>query len=167
MAGWPRGHGGQRNADLIFTLVIPSKAGIQKFMKTRIIVSAVIEKDGNLLFGQKKENIGPYPNTWHLIGGGVNDGESLKDALAREINEEAGIKVEITNSLGFDEDYEPNKHSEMTHYIFLTFRARYISGEIKADDDIEKLEWIPKEKLSQTNLTRPSIKLFKEMGYLL
>jgi len=135
-------------------------------MKTRIIVSAVIEKNGKLLFGQKKADVGPYPNTWHLIGGGVKADESLKNALIREIKEETNIKVEITSSLGFDEDYEPNKHGEMTHYIFLTFKTKYISGKVKPDDDIAELKWISKDKLSQINLTRPSIKLFKEMGYL-
>lgn len=135
-------------------------------MKTRVIVSAVIEKDRDLLFGKKKANVGPYPNTWHLVGGGVNDGESLSDAIKREIKEEAGIEVEISRSLGFDEDYEPNKHGEITHYIFLIFLAKYVSGEIKADDDIEKLEWISKDKLSEIELNRPSIKLFKQMCYL-
>lgn len=136
-------------------------------MKTRLIVSAVIEKDGFLLFGKKKAGVGPYPNTWHLIGGGVNDGEALTDAIKREIKEEAGIEVEIEKSLGFDEDYEPNKHGEMTHYIFLVFQAKYVSGEIKADDDIEKLEWISKTKLSKIELAGPAIKLFKGMGYLI
>lgn len=135
-------------------------------MKTRVIVSAVIERDRDLLFGKKKVNVGPYPNTWHLIGGGVDDGESLTDAIKREIKEEAGIEVEISRSLGFDEDYEPNKHGEITHYIFLMFLAKYVSGEIKADDDIEKLEWISKDKLSEIELNKPSIKLFKQMGYL-
>src|SRR3989339_475106 len=135
-------------------------------MKTRVIVSAVIEKDGDLLFGKKKANVGPYPNTWHLIGGGVNDNESLSDAIRREIKEEAGIEVEIKKSLGFSEDYEPNKHGEITHYIFLVFLTKYIFGEVKDSDDIEKLVWIPKEKLSEIELNRPSIKLFKEMGYI-
>jgi len=135
-------------------------------MKTRLIVSAVIEKDGLLLFGRKKAGVGPYPNTWHLIGGGVNDGESLTDAIKREIKEEAGIEVEIDASLGFDDDFEADKHGEMTHYIFLVYKAKYISGELKPDDDIEKLEWISKEKLSQIELNRPAVKLFKGMGYV-
>jgi len=135
-------------------------------MKTRVIVSAVIEKNRDLLFGKKKADVGPYPNTWHLIGGGVDDGESLSDAIKREIKEEAGIEVTISRSLGFDEDYEPNKHGEITHYIFLVFLAEYVSGEVKADDDIVKLEWISREKLAEIELNKPSIKLFKKMGYL-
>lgn len=135
-------------------------------MTTRIIVSAIIEKDNNILFGKKRTDIGPYPNTWHLIGGGVNYGETLSYAIKREVKEEAGIEVEIVKSLGFDEDFEPNKHGELTHYIFLVFLAEYISGEIKADNDIEYLEWIPKEKLSKIKLNKPTIKLFKKMGYI-
>lgn len=134
--------------------------------KTRLIVSAVIKKDEELLFGKKKSGAGPYPNTWHLIGGGVDDGEQLEDAIKREIKEEAGIEVEIIKSLGFDDDHEPNKHGELTHYVFLVFEAKYISGELKADDDIEHLEWIPKNKLSEIGLNRPTIKLFEKMGYL-
>jgi ADP-ribose pyrophosphatase YjhB (NUDIX family) len=135
-------------------------------MKTRLIVSAVIEKNRDLLFGRKKSDVGPYPNTWHLIGGGVDDGESLVDAIKREIKEETGITVEISRPLGFDEDYEPNKHGEITHYVFLVFLAEYVSGKIKADDDIEKLEWIPKERLADIELNKPTVKLFKKMGYL-
>ena len=135
-------------------------------MKTRLIVSAVIEKNHDLLFGRKKSDVGPYPNTWHLIGGGVDDGESLNDAIKREIKEETGITVKINRSLGFDEDYESNKHGEITHYVFLVFLAEYVSGEIKADDDIEKLEWIPREKIVDIELNKPTVKLFKKMGYL-
>ncbi len=90
----------------------------------------------------------------------------MKEGIAREIFEEAGIKVEIVDSIGFDEDFEPNKHGEMTHYIFLVFRAKYIWWEVTAGDDIRKLEWIPREKLSEIELNKPSIKLFKKMGYL-
>jgi ADP-ribose pyrophosphatase YjhB (NUDIX family) len=136
------------------------------YKKTRVIVCAVIEKNNSLLFGRKKEKMGPYPNAWHLLGGGVNDGESLNDAIRREIKEESGIEVKITRSLGFAEDLEPNKSGKTTHYIFLTFLAKYVSGEIKADDDIKRLAWIEKEELTKIKLTKPSLRLFKEIGYL-
>ena len=90
----------------------------------------------------------------------------MSEWIAREILEEAGIQVEIQEPISFDEDFEPNKHGEMTHYIFLVFRAKYIGGEVTAGDDIRKLEWIPREKLSEIELNKPSIKLFKKMWYL-
>lgn len=98
-------------------------------MKSRVIVSAIIEKDGKILLGQKPQNVGPYPNTWHLPGGGASLGEeSLEEALQREIKEEVGITVKDITRIGFDEDYERDKHGEMTHYIFLVYEAQYASG---------------------------------------
>jgi len=136
-------------------------------MKSRVIVSAVIEKGDLLLFGKKKANVGPYPNSVHLIGGGANlDDELLEDALIREINEEANIKVELVERLGFDEDYEPDKRKELTHYVFLVYRAKYISGEIKPKDDVVELNWYHKKDLNTIPLNKPSIRLFKKMGYL-
>ncbi|MDA3814767.1 MAG: NUDIX domain-containing protein [Patescibacteria group bacterium] len=135
-------------------------------MKTRIIVCASSKKDNYLLFGQKKPGVGPYPDIWHLLGGGVKEDEILTDAIKREIREESNIEIEVEKSLGFDEDYEPDKNNEMTHYIFLTFLTKYVSGETRAGDDIEKIKWIEKENISQIKLSRPAEKLFKELKYI-
>jgi len=137
----------------------------QKNIKTRVIVSAIIENDDKLLFGKKKENVNPYPNTWHLVGGGIEEGELLEESIKREIREEANIEVKIKEMVGFDDDFEPNKYGEMTHYIFLVFRAAYVSGKLKADDDIVALKWFSKSELPK-ELSRPSIKLFKKLGYI-
>ncbi|MBI3190149.1 NUDIX hydrolase [archaeon] len=134
-------------------------------MKTRVIVSAIIEKDNNLLFGKKADNIGPYPNTWHLLGGEIREGESLVDAIKREVSEEAGIQISDLKPIGFDEDYEPNKYGIKTHYIFLVFKARYKSGLLKANDDIHELKWFSKTELPQ-ELNRPTIKLFKKLQFI-
>lgn len=137
----------------------------QKNIKTRVIVSAIIENGDKLLFGRKKENINPYPNAWHLIGGGIEEKETLEESIKREIREEANIEVKIKEMVGFDDDFELNKHGEMTHYIFLVYKAEYVSGEMRADDDIVALKWFSKSKLPK-ELSRPSLKLFKKLGYI-
>lgn len=136
-------------------------------MKSRVIVVGLIEKDGKILLGKKPENIGPYPNTWHIPGGGVNLGEeTIEDALRRELREEAGIEIDNIEPLGFDEDREPNKHGEMMHYIFLDFKAQYASGEVKAGDDIHHLQWIEKSELKNLNLNKPTLKLLRKLNYI-
>ena len=136
-------------------------------MKSRVIVSAVIEKGDELLFAYKPQNVGPYANTAHLIGGGVNLGEEkLDEALLREIKEESGIKVEIIETLGFDEDITNDKHGEKMHYVFLVYRMRYVSGELKPGSDIERLKWVSKDKLHEIPLNLPSQRLFERIGYL-
>ncbi|MBI3984942.1 MAG: NUDIX hydrolase [Candidatus Levybacteria bacterium] len=136
-------------------------------MKNRVVVTAIIEKDDKILMGKKTGNVGPYPNTWHLIGGGVNLGEeSAMDAIKREIEEETGLKVKEVERVGFDEDFETDKHGEMTHYIFLIYKTKITSKVALPGDDIIKLEWIDKSKLKEFPLTRPSAKYFKEIGLI-
>lgn len=136
-------------------------------MKARVIVVGLIEKEGKFLLGKKSKDVGPYPNTWHIPGGGVNlEEESLENALRREIMEEASIEIEEIRRIGFDEDDEPDKHGEMTHYIFLAFRAKYKSGEVKPGDDMDELSWIDRDELKNLNLNKPSKKLLKSLNLI-
>ena len=136
-------------------------------MKSRLIVAAIIKKGDKYLLGMKPNNTPPYPNTWHLLGGGVNlEEENLEEAVRREVNEEGGIELGSLKRISFDEDQEPNKHGEITHYVFLVFEGEYKNGELKANDDIQELQWFSSEELKTIPLTRPSIKLFKELGLI-
>jgi 8-oxo-dGTP diphosphatase len=134
-------------------------------MKARVIVTTLIEKNGKILLGEKPKDVGPYPNTWHLPGGGVNlEFESLEDAVRREIKEETGLDVEKMKRISFDEDYEPDKYGEKTHYLFLVYNVTPTTMDAKAADDIVKLKWFEKSELKALSLTRPSVKFFKEIG---
>ena len=136
-------------------------------MKARIIVTTFIEKDGKILLGKKPDNVGPYPNAWHFPGGGVRlEEESLEEAVRREIKEETGLKIEKMERVSFDEDYEPDKHGEKTHYVFLAYKVIPLSMDVRASDDIVKLEWFDKSELQMLLLPRPSIKLLQEIGWL-
>lgn len=99
-----------------------------------------------------------------MLGGGVNlDEEDLEDAIRREVREELGIELGDLKRVSFDEDDEPNKHGEMTHYVFLVFEGEYKSGDLEANDDIHELKLFSNSELNNIPLTRPSIKLFKEL----
>ncbi len=136
-------------------------------MKCKVIVTAIIEREGKILLGKKAANIGPYPNTWHFPGGSVNLGEeSTVDAIKREIREETGIEVKGLERVNFDEDYENDKYGQLTHYIILIFIAKYKSGSAKAGDDLKTLEWIDKNKLGTLKLTRPSDKFLREIKWI-
>ncbi len=136
-------------------------------MNIRIVSGILIEKDGAFLFGKKRKDVGPYPNTWVMIGGGIRmDRESIIEGALREVEEECGLKISNLERLSFDEDYEPDKNGEMTHYLFIVFTAKYISGTPKAGDDVVELKWIKKNELKKYPLSRPSIKLFKELNWI-
>lgn len=136
-------------------------------MKARVVVGAVIQKDGEVLLGRKPKDIGPYPNTWVIPGGGVHlEDESLEEAMRREITEESGITVGPLEPLFFDEDIEPDKNGDQTHYLYVTYKTTYVSGTLKPGDDVSRLEWVKIANLPAIPLPRPSVKLFKRLGWL-
>lgn len=136
-------------------------------MKSRVIVVGLIENGDSILVGKKSDGVGPYPNTWHIPGGGVNlEEETLEEALKREMFEEAGIEIEDIEPIGFDEDYENDKHGETTHYVFLDFKATCSSENVSAGDDMKSLQWVKKEELKNLNLNKPTKKLLQKLKYL-
>ena len=136
-------------------------------MKSRVIVAVLIEKEGKILLGQKPKDVGPYPNTWHLPGGGANlEVESLEDAVKREVMEETGLELLSIERLEFDEDYEPDKKNEMTHYVFLRFQVEPVNMNAKANDDLAVLKWFDKSELKNIPLARPLEKNLKERGWI-
>jgi 8-oxo-dGTP diphosphatase len=135
-------------------------------MKSRVVVGALITYKGKILMGQKPKDIGPYPNVWHLPGGGIEGEESFEEAVKREVEEETGLIINEFQKLTFDEDVEPNKKGELTHYIFLIFKCESQTLKVKPGDDIVKLKWFSESDLKNIPMTRPSIKYFKEIGLI-
>jgi nucleoside triphosphatase len=155
--------GKDNNLYLLFPRVIIKKSN----MKTRIVVSAIIEKDKKILLGRKGPGVGPYPDAWQMPGGGANiEEESLEEAVKREIKEEAGIEIYDIKKVAFDEDYAKNKDNEMVHYVFLQFHVFTKDIKVTPGDDIAHLEWVEKDKLKEYNLCLPTKKLFKKIGLI-
>ena len=75
------------------------------------------------------------PGRYALVAGFVEAGESLEDAVAREVREEVGIAVdEIT--------YVASQPWPFPHSLMVGFLARHAGGEIRVDDDeIEDARW--------------------------
>ena len=61
-------------------------------------VEAIIKKDNTLLF--LKRNNPPAKGEWWFPGGRIRKGETLKEALIREIKEETGLTIDIIRFVG-------------------------------------------------------------------
>ena len=56
------------------------------------IAGAVLVRDGRVLLGRRSAHKRVCPNTWDLIGGHLEPGETAPEALARELEEEVGVR---------------------------------------------------------------------------
>ncbi len=115
-------------------------------------VLGIIEKEGKYLFGLESK-AGPMNNQWRLLGGKLEEGENSKDALTRELREEAGLEIAIDGYLGTVEG---------THVGILldVYHGRWISGEIKPKlDENSIIGWHSFSDTFEMNVDELSIDL--------
>jgi 8-oxo-dGTP pyrophosphatase MutT (NUDIX family) len=104
-----------------------------------VLCAALNDRDEVLLLYRHRF----IPNTWgwEVPGGGVNDGESLEDAAARELFEETGWKA--TGTLRHLISVEPaNGISDATYHIFWTDEVTHIGDPPDGVESVRQ-EWIP------------------------
>lgn len=83
-------------------------------------------------------NLRSDTNTWGIIGGGMELGESLEGTAARELMEEAGLKAEhfeLIDLLSGKELYFRYPNGDETYTVIALYRAVGVSGELKINDD--------------------------------
>jgi 8-oxo-dGTP diphosphatase len=102
------------------------------------MVDAIVESNDKLLLVKRKKD--PFKGFISFPGGNVDLGEKVEDAVKRELREETSLDIEPTDILGV---YSDPSRDPRGHRISITFIARIISGEGKASDDAESIEWLP------------------------
>ena len=140
----------------------------------------IFSKDGKLFQGMKDpRGGGVYSDCWHIPGGGVEDGETDKQAIIREIKEETEIdilpyKIEMVDDAGIGESEKILKETgekvlcKMKFIIYKVEIFDKIAEEIKIslNDDLIKYCWRSLTDLKNCKLTPPSQDLFKRLGYI-
>ena len=108
-------------------------------MPTTFVVSAIVRRDDRLLLVEERE-AGDPEVTWMLPGGKVEDGETLTQALRRELAEETGLDLVGSPVIAFAIDIIRADG----HYSAITYDCMTNGALAPADPDglVLSAEWI-------------------------
>jgi len=96
-------------------------------------VGAVLIHEGKVLLIQRAKE--PLRGRWIIPGGTVEVGETLEEALVREVAEETGLTVTPGHLLGVFDRIERRDGAVDFHYVIVDYLCRYVSGDLRAGSD--------------------------------
>jgi 8-oxo-dGTP diphosphatase len=105
-----------------------------------LAVSAAVFRDGRVLIVRRAR--APLIGHFSLPGGGVEVGETMAAALARELMEEVGVEAEIIAFNRHVEAIIPEGNRVRAHFVIASFVARWTSGEPRLSDEVDAVDWI-------------------------
>lgn len=115
--------------------------------RPKVVVAGVIEDAGKILL--IKELLENNKEHWIIPGGGVEFGETMNDAVKREMKEELGIDVEPVGIIDFKE------HMNLKydyHTVIFFFRVKPASIDFKLEDKIIEAKFFTPEDALKLDL---------------
>ena len=100
------------------------------------VSGVVVRADGQVLLGRRSDN-----GRWAVVGGILEPGEPLAEAVVREVYEETAVVCEPVRVSGvyLSPVITYPTTGDVTQYVVTTFTCRYVSGDARVNDD-ESLE---------------------------
>ena len=113
-------------------------------MKLQVGVKVLIYQGGKYLFLRRSAAFKTGPQKWDIPGGRIEPEEALHDALAREVFEETGMKLDQVDKLIAAQDIFVS-HAEV-HVVRLTYTG-VATGEIAVSDEHDDYKWMTREEV--------------------
>ncbi len=115
--------------------------------RPHLAVSAVVWRAGRILVVSRAQP--PAQGLFTLPGGGVESGETLRQAVVREVEEETAMTVEPVELAGYREFIVRDAAGRVErHYVILAFAARWIAGEPVLNAELAQARWIEPAELA-------------------
>ncbi|HWD58020.1 MAG TPA: NUDIX hydrolase [Stellaceae bacterium] len=112
-----------------------------------LAVSAAIVRAGQVLVVRRAR--APADGLFSLPGGVVAIGETLMQAVTREVREETSLTIEPVGLAGFRETITRDRDDRVKrHFVILPFAARWLAGEPCLNEELSEARWLPPPELA-------------------
>jgi 8-oxo-dGTP diphosphatase len=119
-------------------------------------VGAIIFRRHRILMAQRGKE--PLKGWWSLPGGALELGESLTDAVCREVLEETGLEVEAVKLFEvFERIIRDADGAPEYHYILIDYICRVTGGTLFPGDDVCAVDWVRRADLPSLQITEGTL----------
>ena len=123
-------------------------------------VGGVVIRDGKVLLIRRGKP--PLYGRWVVPGGTVELGESLEQALVREMREETGLEVVPLEILTVFDRIERDGDQVVYHYVIVDYLCRWLGGEALAASDALEAAWAALDDLPRYDLPQKALEVVQE-----
>lgn len=116
-------------------------------MDTKIVLTGILKDDHDFLIVKRNENDELYPGAWEFPGGHLENGETIKDSLKRELFEEIGFNEEFDPIITHYYDEIKNKNGNLIYNLEIDFIINVNKNDINVILSNEHCDykWVGKE----------------------
>jgi 8-oxo-dGTP diphosphatase len=115
-------------------------------------VGGILLESGRVLLVERGKE--PQKGLWSLPGGALEVGETLLDALRREIREETGLEIRVLEVVEVFERILPDQDGRTEyHYVLIDYLCERTGGVLRAGDDAARAAWVERDQLAYYPLT--------------
>ncbi len=132
--------------------------------RPEVAVGGVAVHDERILLVRRGR--GPAAGEWSVPGGRVEPGETLHEAVVREVGEETGLEVVVTGFLGWVERIGDEDEAGGYHFVILDFAVDPLEPDADpvAGDDAAEVAWVPLHELSGLRLVAGLLDFLEDTG---
>jgi ADP-ribose pyrophosphatase YjhB (NUDIX family)/uncharacterized protein YigA (DUF484 family) len=124
--------------------LIPGKDG-----EIVVAAGAVIRReDGKVLLVRQVPEMNNYwKGKWICPGGRMEPGETIEEAVLREVEEETHLQIKLLKPLLPFERIVKNEEGVLLHVIYIDYLSEMIGGELRPDDDVGEAIWLDGDEI--------------------
>lgn len=128
-------------------------AGRREYPERPVVgVGGVVLRDARVLLVQRANE--PLAGQWSLPGGAVELGETLEEAVVRELKEETGLVVRVVELVeAFERIIRDASGRSRYHYVLLDYLCQLVEGTARAGSDVQAVAWATPEEFDRYALS--------------
>ena len=129
----------------------------------QVAVGVIVIRDNKVLLVKRKQP--PGEGLWAIPGGRVELGETLQEAIEREVKEETGVTIRAGHPVYTFEIIERDDAGCIRfHYVIVDLLADHVTGEPNPGDDACEARWVTLKELHDLPVSQSTREVLRKVA---